>query len=337
LDEFAQLQEHILRSAAGAADLTKKLLALSRQQTLNRQSLDVGNWLTDCLPMARSVLGEDIDLSIDLAASGSAYIDALQMERTLLNLLINARDAMTDGGKINIRTALHDSADLEHLFGEDKPQDANQYLEISVEDTGSGIPESDLERIFEPFFSTKGAELGSGLGLAVTAGIVDQHEGFVRAENLAAGGAVVRIYLPLQQDSSRPQSEARQGFSCQGLRVLLVDDEEMVRELCRSFLEADGAIIAEASSGQAAIDALKSGRFDLVIMDVVMPELSGNEAAKLIREIEPEQRFLFVTGFAGSQAVLADLAHEKVLPKPFRRAELLSAISDVMTVSNRAS
>ena len=138
----------------------------------------------------------------------------------------------------------------------------------------------------------------------------------------------MRIYLPRHEESSGLHSEGRQGFSYQGLRVLLVDDEEMVRELCRSFLEADGAIVTEASSGQVALDAVKSDRFDLVVMDVVMPELSGNEAAKLIREVKPEQRFLFVTGFAGSQAVLADLAQEKVLPKPFRRAELLSAISD---------
>lgn len=329
--KVAELQHHILRSASGAADLTKKLLALSREQPLNRKPINIDEWLMECLPMARSVLGKNVELIVDELVSVQVFIDSLQMERALLNLLINAKDAMGGTGTITIQNTLHEVGTLAFAASDGGLDPHAQYLEISILDTGSGIPESDLKRIFEPFFSSKTSDKGTGLGLAITAGIIDQHQGIIRAQNLLDGGASLHIFLPLHQTNGSSLQESEQRFSCQGLKILLADDEDMVRELCRSFLEADGAIVTEANSGQAALDLASTQSFDLIVMDVVMPELSGHEAARIIRQSQADQPFLFITGYAGSRDALDELTQDHVLAKPFRRAELLKAISQVMT------
>jgi PAS domain S-box-containing protein len=330
-NELVKLQHHILNSAAGAAELTKKLLSLSSQQSLNRKSTNIATWLHDCLPMANSVLGKSIELNIHATETALVLIDVLEMERALLNLIINAKDAMGESGSITIMSQLHDTATLKGVLPPNKSSLPSQYVEISVADTGPGIPEADLNRIFEPFFTSKSSDKGMGLGLAITAGVVEQHDGFVRATNLSSGGAVMHIYMPQHEGSQRPDHASSNTISQRDMEVLLVDDEDTVRELCRTFLEAEGAIITEASSGHEAVNLVRARGFDLVVMDVKMSGLTGSEAAQIIRRFRPEQKFLFITGFAGSQSVLEELANDRVLPKPFRRAEFLSAVSALLS------
>lgn len=319
-NDVVELQNQILKSAGSAADLVKKLLALSSQQTLSRKRVDVKVWLEDCLPMAKSILGKDIDLQIVAEASNHIYADPLQLERALINLMVNAKDAMEGSGTLVIRSRIV----------EEGAAAFEQLIELSVEDTGTGIAESDLVRIFDPFFSLKASEKGTGLGLAVTAGIVDQHEGHIRATNLDSGGTAFRMYFPQYQGQKMNGNVQETNFSFQQIRVLLVDDEDNVRELCRSFLEGEGAIVTEANSGASAVDHAASQAFDLIVMDVLMPGLNGNVAAHRIREKRPDQPILFITGYAGSKEVVDDLATETVLPKPFRKADLIKAVQLVM-------
>jgi PAS domain S-box-containing protein len=328
--ELADLQRHILNSAASATELTKKLLALSRQQSLNRKPVNLSAWLRECLPIARSVLGKGIELKIESMNALPVRIDALEMERALLNLLINARDAMGEEGCITISSQVRDAATLELELPTINSQSPAQYVELTVQDTGAGIPDADLARIFEPFFSSKTSDMGTGLGLAITAGIVEQHGGFIRASNLPAGGAVLHIYLPRDDGVAEQSHSGDESLSFAGLRILLVDDEDLVRELCGTFLEAAGAIVTEAVSGKQAVELIQASEFDLLVMDVMMPEMTGNEAARIIRQTRPEQKILFITGFAGSKDVLAELAEDAVLPKPFRRNEFLRAVSEVL-------
>jgi len=181
--DVVELQSQILKSAGSAADLVKKLLALSSQQTLSRKLVDVKVWLEDCVPMAKSILGRSVELQIIAEESNYIYADPLQLERALINLMVNAKDAMEGSGTLIIRSRIVEE-DATAL----KP-----FVELSVEDTGTGIPEYDLGRIFDPFFSLKKSEKGSGLGLAVTLGIVDQHDGHIRATNLDSGGCARNI------------------------------------------------------------------------------------------------------------------------------------------------
>lgn len=318
--DVVDLQNQILKSAGSAADLVKKLLALSSQQTLSQRRTNVKVWLEEFMPMAKSILGGSIKLQVVAEESNYIYADPLQLERALINLIVNAKDAMKGSGTLIIRSRIVE----EHAAS------ARQFVELSVEDTGTGIPESDLARIFDPFFSLKASEKGTGLGLAVTSGIVDQHHGHIRATNLDSGGAALRMYFPQYDGEEIEGNSQATSFSCEQVRVLLVDDEDSVRELCRSFLEAEGAIVTEANSGEAAIQNASKQRFDLIIMDVLMAGLSGNIAARRIREKHADQPILFITGYAGSKEVVDDLATETVLPKPFRKAELIDTVQRVM-------
>tara|TARA_R110002072_G_scaffold1780_10_gene14800 strand:- start:21797 stop:24046 length:2250 start_codon:yes stop_codon:yes gene_type:complete len=321
--EVIELQNQILKSSGSAADLVKKLLALSSQQTLNKRRMNVSVWLAEFLPIANSILGRNIELNIVADNGNEIYADPLQLERALINLMVNAKDAMQGAGVLTIRSRII-TADT--TLGLPKEMAGQQYVELAVEDSGVGIPESVVSRIFDPFFTLKDTEKGTGLGLAVTSGIVDQHEGFIQASNLEAGGAAFRMYFPLFTAKAAQENLNVPVFSCEQLKILLVDDEDNVRELCRSFLEAEGAIVTEANSGEVAVADASYQAFDLIIMDVLMPGMRGNVAAQKIRAQRPNQSILFITGYAGSKEVVDDLASEVVLPKPFRKSELTEAV-----------
>ena len=326
-DNVVVLQNQILKSAGSAAELVKKLLALSSQQTLTRKVINAKLWLDEFVPMAHSILGKEIELLIVADESDSIYADSLQLERALINLMMNAKDSMEGSGRLTIRCLTVESSRIDTLAGDDEDR---QFVELSVEDTGAGISELDLVRIFDPFFTLKESQNGTGLGLAVTAGIVDQHEGYIRASNLESGGAAIQMYFPLHHEVNFHPGSDTASFSCERLRILLVDDDDNVRELCRSFLEAEGAIVTEANSGENAILDANKQNFDLIVMDVLMPGITGNLAARKIRLENPGQPILFVTGYAGSKEVLDDLTTEVVLPKPFRKVELVEAVQRVM-------
>jgi len=325
--EVIELQNQILKSAGSAAELVKKLLALSSQQTLNKKILDVNVWLKDFLPITNSILGSGVKLRIDTEPTNEIYADPLQLERALINLMVNAKDAMQGRGTLTIRSRVVPGAALPGITPD---LSGTRFVELSIEDSGSGIPDAVISRIFDPFFTLKESEKGTGLGLAVTAGIVNQHGGFIEASNLDAGGAALRMYFPIFETEGAEAELIQSTFSCEMLKILLVDDEENVRTLCRSFLEAEGALVTEANSGSHALADATEQAFDLIVMDVLMPGLPGNLAALQIRAIRPDQRILFMTGYAGSKAVVDDLANEIVLPKPFRKAELLDAVQRVM-------
>ena len=281
----------IKQNATRAATLVRQLLAFSRRQTLRPQVLDLGDALSDLTMLLRRLIGEKVKL--DLVHGRDLWpvkVDVSQFEQVIVNLAVNARDAMPDGGKLTVRTAnvtAEESAELAY-----KGMPAADYVRIDISDTGTGIPAEIVDKIFEPFFSTKEVGKGTGLGLSTVYGIVKQTGGFIYVDSEAGKGTSFRIFLPrhhpeleVQPDAAaangaakEPAAEAkpRADLTGQGT-ILLVEDEEGLRSLNARGLRSRGYSVIEASNGIEALEALeeKNGAVDLVVSDVVMPEMDG--------------------------------------------------------------
>ncbi|MFN7984706.1 MAG: ATP-binding protein [Vicinamibacterales bacterium] len=316
----------VVRAAQRAADLTRQLLAFSRQQVLRPQVVDVAGVVTSMGGMVDRIIGDDVVLSID-APGGlpSVCADPTQLEQIVMNLAINARDAMSRGGRltITVRRAVLDTP---------RPgrgvQPAGEYVQLTVADTGAGIPADLLNKVFEPFFTTKGIH-GTGLGLSTVYGIVKQSGGFIWVDSELGVGTTFTIDLPVTSAQKETVPVTPRVSSATerrpGGRILVVEDLESVRALTREMLQTEGYDVLEASTPHEALGIVDTLRepLDLVLSDVMMPEMNGSELVSAIREKKPGVPVLFMSGLPKA---LEWSEPEAFLPKPFTRAALLSQV-----------
>jgi two-component system, cell cycle sensor histidine kinase and response regulator CckA len=344
----------IKQNATRAATLVRQLLAFSRRQTLRPQVLDLGDALSDLTMLLRRLIGEKVKL--DLVHGRDLWpvkVDVSQFEQVVVNLAVNARDAMADGGKLTVRTGNVTADEAAQLSYKGLP--AADYVRIDISDTGTGIPADIVDKIFEPFFSTKEVGKGTGLGLSTVYGIVKQTGGFVYVDSVPGEGTSFRIFLPRHRPELETQPEAqgtagaangaaknaaaeppkpRPDLTGQGT-ILLVEDEDGLRSLNARGLRSRGYSVIEAANGIEAMEALeeKDGAVDLVVSDVVMPEMDGPTLLREMRKRNPNLKIIFVSGYAEEafDKSLPENEQFAFLPKPFALSALVEKVKETMT------
>jgi PAS domain S-box-containing protein len=318
-----------------AANLTRQLLAFSRRQILEPRLVDVHEVVTGIEQMLRRLLGEDVEVLTNLAADESwVKVDPGQLEQVVMNLAVNARDAMPRGGRITIGTQnipSSDSFDLEETAG----RQLRPKVAISISDTGSGIAPEVKARIFEPFFTTKGVGKGTGLGLATVFGIVKQSGGEVTVESEPGEGATFTVTLPSQPAPRQRGAGASLHAAPRGTEtVLAVEDEDAVRRIVKIALESAGYRVIEARSGSEALEVVRrhAGAIHLVVTDVVMPEMSGRELAERIVKDHPGVRILYMSGYTDDAVMRHGIVESGVafLQKPFSPLALARKVREVL-------
>jgi two-component system cell cycle sensor histidine kinase/response regulator CckA len=342
----------IKQNANRAASLVRQLLAFSRRQTLRPQVLDLGEVLNELTMLLRRLIGEKVALEVNHGRDlWPVKADISQFEQVVINLAVNARDAMPDGGKLKIRTANITAPEAEKYQYQGMPP-AN-YVLVEVADTGTGIPLEIIDKIFEPFFSTKEVGKGTGLGLSTVYGIVKQTGGFIYPDSEQGRGTTFRIFLPRHvpsaEDAAAPPvaadasgapdpgaegtPQATADLTGRGT-ILLVEDEEGLRALNARGLASRGYTVLEAGHGVEAIEVLKQhgGSVDLVVSDVVMPEMDGPTLLKELRKTNPALKIVFVSGYAEDAFEKSLPAGEQFafLPKPFTLKQLVAAVKETM-------
>jgi PAS domain S-box-containing protein len=327
----AKIQE-ILLAAKRATELTRQLLGFSRKQPQALRVVDLNQVLAGIAKTLPRLISEDIEFSFSPGAGlGQVRVDPVQIEQILMNLAANARDAMPQGGHLRIETS-HVRLDGDYIHNKPAVIPIGDYVIISVSDDGAGIPRQALPHIFEPFFTTKPAGKGTGLGLATVYGIVKQNNGFVWVYSEEGSGTVFKIYLPCVKDHSHsvegptPEIEhASRGSET----LLLVEDEPAVRRAAAEFLRLQGYSVIEAKDGVDALSLAETHpNIDLLITDVVMPNMSGGELAQRLAKLRPDIKFLFVSGYAGQTLLdhnVVDLG-ANFLQKPFTLKQMSRSI-----------
>ncbi len=328
---------NIKQNANRAAGLVRQLLAFSRQQTLRPQVLQLGDVLSELSILLGRLLGENIELTLDQANDlWTVKADLHQFEQVIINLAVNARDAMPDGGKLAIRTANVSELQSRELGLSHVPP--GEYVMIEVQDSGCGMSEEVQQKIFEPFFSTKEIGRGTGLGLSTVYGIVKQTGGYIYAESEEGGGTTMRVYLPRFTESAAAEPEPAKierkpekpkDLTGRGT-VLLVEDEDAVRSFAARALGTRGYQVLEASTGTEALEVFEAheGGVDLVVSDVVMPEMDGPTLLKQLRKDNPDIKIIFISGYAEDafRRNLADNEDFMFLQKPFDLKQLAAAV-----------
>jgi len=326
----------IKQNANRAANLVRQLLAFSRQQTLQPRILSVTDVLAELGNLMRRLIGENIELKMLHGRDiGYVKVDQNQLEQVIINLVVNARDAMAGGGRLTIVTSNHVVEQAQRREHETIPP--GDYVSIEVIDTGCGIPKENLQRIFEPFFTTKGVGSGTGLGLSTVYGIVRQTGGFVLVESEKGEGTTFTILLPRHKGEARPdqgEPRERRGSDLTGSgTIMLVEDEDAVRVFSARALRNKGYQVLEAKNGEAALQQIGTdgNRIDLLITDVVMPQMDGPTLARHVRRMRPDMRVIFISGYAEDRLGEIDgveVAH--FLPKPFSLKQLASKVKEVI-------
>ena len=327
-----RLQE-ILKAAERAAGLTQQLLAFSRKQVLQPCIFDLKQVVNQMRSMLEHLMGDDIDLRFDLGLEKiPVFADSHQLEQVVMNLAVNARDAMPAGGCLSVKTAVVSWQEVHALSGIDMP--AGQYALLAVADTGLGMDELTRQRIFEPFFTTKGAGIGTGLGLSMVQGIVAQSGGYIDVETAPGQGTAFKIYLPLR-DPAIPQKENLKSVPALsgGETVLIVEDRPEVRDYASETLRDYGYRVIEASNAEEALTLCQreADPIDLVLTDVMMPGLSGVELVIRLATLRPGIKALFMSGY--SEDVVRHrikLEGSRFIQKPFGPDELAENIRAVL-------
>jgi PAS domain S-box-containing protein len=318
--------EQMSRAAERAASLTQQLLAFSRKQVLQPKVLDLNGTVADVQKMLSRVIGEDIELVTSLHPSlETVKADPGQVEQVLMNLAVNARDAMPHGGRLAMETA-NVQIGAEEARGIDLAP--GPYVMLKVSDTGQGMDAATLAHIFEPFFTTKATGKGTGLGLSTVYGIVKQSGGGIQVESELGGGTVFRIYLPATEDDTIRQAQRRANQQIAGgsETILVTEDEEELREVTRIFLQSYGYKVLEAASGNEAIRVADEfpDAIHLLLTDVIMPGISGRQLVDKILSKRPQVKIMYMTGYTDDMVVQHRVLEPGVqlLQKPFTKAEL---------------
>ena len=327
--------DEIQNAAERAASLTRQLLAFSRRQVMEMKVLDLNTLLRDLEKMLRRVIGEDIEMVIQLAEDlGRVRADVGQIEQVIMNLAVNAKDAMPSGGKLTIETA---NVELDESYARSHVDVRHgHYVMFSVSDTGVGMTPEVRERIFEPFFTTKEMGKGTGLGLSTTYGIVKQSEGHIWVYSVQGKGTTFKIYLPRVNE---PLEEIRKDVLKEELprgneTILIVEDEEDVRKLAGKILEKQGYRILESFNGDDALVACERRKspIHLMLADIIMPGMSGSELAKLLKPLYPEIKILYMSGYTDNAVVRHGVPEKGVnyIQKPFTMEGLARKVREVL-------
>jgi len=341
----------IKQNANRAAALVRQLLAFSRKQTLRPQVLDLGEALSDLGMLLKRLIGEKVTLEVvhgrDL---WPVKTDLSQLEHVIVNLAVNARDAMPNGGKVTVRTSNVTSDQCRQFDYKGMP--AADYIQIEVIDNGTGIPPDVIEQIFEPFFTTKEIGKGTGLGLSTVYGFIKQTGGFIYVDTEVGKGTTFRIflprYVPTLADITPPKAEVAPSTTPKAAvddtgqgTILLVEDEEGLRGLNARGLASRGYSVLEAGNGIEAIEVLEShdGKIDLVVSDVVMPEMDGPTLLKELRLRKADLKIIFVSGYAEEAFAksLPEGGQFAFLPKPFTLKQLVATVKETMAGEQKRS
>jgi two-component system cell cycle sensor histidine kinase/response regulator CckA len=338
-DPLRRNAEQIQTASQRATSLTRQLLAFSRKQMLAPKVLSIQSVVTEMEKILRRLIGEDVQLETSSVADlGLVKADRSQIEQVILNLAVNARDAMPEGGRLTIETA---NVDLDESFSHSSVMlSPGPYVMLAVTDNGCGMDVETQAHIFEPFFTTKEKGKGTGLGLATVYGIVKQSGGYVWVYSEPGRGTSFKVYLPRVWDEQTMPGRDRR---IEGQRlpqgtetVLLVEDEKGVRELAREYLEMTGYTVIEAENGHTALElaALHSGPIHLLMTDVVMPGISGRELSERVKTIRPEIRVLFMSGYTDQAVVHHGILETDavLLQKPFTVAALAAKLRDILNL-----
>jgi signal transduction histidine kinase len=326
--------EEIGRAAMRAADLTRQMLAFSRRQVLQPKIIDLNKALAKVEPMLRRMIGEDIVLTVNgRAASPYVRVDPGQVEQVVMNLVVNARDAMPQGGRLNVETGeatLDEAAAAE--MTDARPGD---YVTVSVSDTGVGMPPEIRDRIFEPYFTTKEVGKGTGLGLSTVYGIVRQSDGHIVLSSEVGLGTTFRIYLPRSEAPKAAAADSSGEHMPEGTEhILLVEDDSSVRRLSKELLIRLGYSVTEAASGRAglALGTDDTRHFDLALCDVILGDMSGPAVAEALKALRPSIRVLYISGYTDEAIVKTGVLDDDkpFLRKPFTPLQLSKKIRQVL-------
>jgi two-component system, cell cycle sensor histidine kinase and response regulator CckA len=330
--------DEIKRASDRAAGLTRQLLAFSRKQILQPKVLKLSDLVSEMDTMLNRLIGETVEIVTITYGPGGSFVkaDPGQLEQVILNLVVNARDAMPDGGRITIETA---KVDLDIAEARAKESvEAGPYVVLTVRDSGEGIDQATLQRIFEPFFTTKEPGKGTGLGLATVYGIVKQSGGFVEVESEPGEGAAFLVYLPRHDEEAMlvvPEpAPAPVAAAQQNETILLVEDEDVVRRLALEILEQTGYVVLEAPDALEALSIARAheGRIDLLVTDVVMPKMNGRELAERLTQLIGDVRVLYTSGYTDSEIVQDGMLQPGTafLQKPFTVAQLADKVKSLL-------
>jgi CheY-like chemotaxis protein len=333
-DELHRFADQVVTTAERAAALPRQLLAFSRRQVLQTQILSLNEVVGDMEKLLRRVIGEDIQLVTVLEpALSKVNADPGQIEQVIMNLVVNARDAMPEGGHLTLETAnvIFDAAYARMHPG----VKTGPYVMLAVSDTGCGMDRETQSRIFEPFFTTKERDKGTGLGLSTVYGIVTQSDGHVRVYSEVGRGTTFRIYLP-RAEARGAAAETQHPTALPGSgteTILVVEDEETVRTSVREILRTYGYQVLDAPSGEAGLELLSShnGTIHLLLTDAVLPGMPGRILAEQLTALRPETRILFMSGYADqAMSSLEWGAGSAFLQKPFSPSVLVAKVREVL-------
>lgn len=332
---------HIKQNANRASNLVRQLLAFSRQQTLQPKVLDITDVLSELSHLLQRLIGANIQMNMKHGQNlWPVKCDEGQLEQVLINLAVNARDAMEDAGKLEIITENYQNKKLENL-NDDEYLPPGEWVLIKVRDNGTGIPPEVMERIFEPFFSTKEIGAGTGLGLSTVHGIVHQTGGFLGVESVVNKGTTFTIYLPhhkagekeaVEQVEEKKQKEAPAEDLTGSAAILLVEDEDAVRTFSSRALSNKGYKIVDAENGQAALEVMEKQNIELelLITDVIMPEMDGPTLAKHLRRLYPELKIIFMSGYSEDRFKEEFENNTHFIQKPFTLQQLAKKVKEVL-------
>ena len=335
-DPYREAVDEIQNAGKRAAALTQQLLAFSRKQVLEPRILNLDAIILDIEKMLRRLVGEDIEMQLLLAPDiGSVKADRSQIEQVVLNLVVNARDAMPDGGKLTIETAnreLDRTAVLRHPYVIPGP-----YALLKVTDTGCGMDAELQSHIFEPFFTTKEKGKGTGLGLATAYGVIKQSGGYIWVDSEVGKGTAFRIYLPRVNAVAETLPEAKPAVRVapEGRTILVVEDEPSLLKLTKKTLSQAGHKVFEAGDASQALEVSRKteGAIDLLLTDVIMPGMSGKKLADVLSAARPGMGVLYMSGYTDGEIATHGILEEgtTILRKPFTRDELMRRVEDALT------
>lgn len=328
-----RLAENGLKAAERGVKITAQLLAFSRSQRLEIRPILVAPIIAEMHEMLAHTLGPSISLQLELKSGDVPVLaDPTQLELTILNLAINARDAMPDGGTLTIATH-------QRRVSNDPDLSDGQYLEIAVKDTGVGMTPDVAARAFEPFFTKKEKGKGTGLGLSMVHGVVKQSGGVARIDTELGIGTTVTIFLPrterMREEDGRGERSGEEIVGSGGASILIIDDDSDVRSFVAEMLKTAGYKVRQAKNGLGGIEQVRRDVPDVALVDFAMPEMNGAEVAEAIREISPDQKIIFITGYAESAALEATAPDAPVIRKPFRADELVRCIDQILAADTK--